>query len=323
MSREASRASKRDEEEIRCWPTRRARRRRRNRCDVGASPTIDLTQSALDYARKHALDALVVAHDGHTIHEIYGAGYDASTPHALYSGTKSFWGVAAVVAQRDGLLRLDERVADTFPNWQTDDRKKRVTLRQLLTLTSGIGFGGLGSAVPTYSKALAVELKNDPGTTFTYSGVPLQVFGAVFARKLESRKQTPHEYLHARILDPIGMRIGKWRTLADGTHPLPSGAFVSAREWLKYGQFVCEQREEFAECFAGSAVNARYGLGWWLGSPNAPPDLRYASGSAGQALYVIPSTRTVIVHFGHSSSFKHDAFLKRFFAGATLFDAPR
>jgi CubicO group peptidase (beta-lactamase class C family) len=275
-----------------------------------------ISQSALEYVRKHALHALVLAQDGRIVDEAYDEGYDGSKPHALYSGTKSFWGVAAVAAERDGILRLDERVADTFPQWNADEGKRRVTLRQLLQLTSGFGFGGLGSSVPTYAKALAIELKNEPGSTFTYGGIPLQVFGAVFARKLESRMQTPHEYLQRRILDPIGMRIGKWRTLADGSHPLPTGAFIAAHEWLKYGRFVCEHRDEFAQTFQGSAANPRYGLGWWLGTPKAPASLVYASGAAGQALYIVPSLQTVIVHFGKSSSFKHDAFLKRMFPPA-------
>ncbi|HEY7898944.1 MAG TPA: serine hydrolase [Gemmatimonadaceae bacterium] len=280
------------------------------------TPAASLTPSALEYVQRHGLDALVIAQHGHIVGEAYGEGYDASTPHALFSGTKSFWGIAAVTAERDGIVRLDDRVADTFPQWSASTWKKSVTLRHLLELTSGIGFGGLGSAVPLYAKALACELKNEPGTTFTYGGIPLQVFGAVLAQKLESRKQTPHEYLRQRILDPIGMQIGKWRTLADGSHPLPTGAFVAAQEWMKYGQFVCEHREEFMECFRGSAANPRYGLGWWLGSPHAPSDLIFASGSSGQAMYIVPSQQTVVVHFGKSSSYKHDVFLKRLFSPA-------
>lgn len=278
---------------------------------------LTLAPSVLEYARKHALHALVVARGGRVIDEAYGEGYDAATPHALYSGTKSFWGVTALFAERDGILRLDERVAETFPEWDADARKKRVTLRHLLQLTSGIGFGGMGLAVPTYAKALAVDLKNEPGSKFTYGGIPLQVFGAVLARKLESSKETPHEYLQRRVLDPIGMRIGKWRTLADGTRPLPTGAFIAPHEWLKYGQFVCDHRDDFAQCFQGSQTNPRYGLGFWLGVTGAPPDLVYASGAAGQAMYIVPSLQTVVVHFGKSSSFKHDAFLKRLFSPAT------
>jgi CubicO group peptidase (beta-lactamase class C family) len=275
---------------------------------------ISVSQSALEYASRHELHALVIMQNGRILSEAYGEGHDELTPHALYSGAKSFWGVAAVRAEKDEILRLDDRVADTFAQWETDAWKSRVTLRHLLQLTSGLGFGGLGVAVPTYEKAIAIELKNEPGTTFTYGGIALQVFGAVFARKLESRKQTPHEYLQHRILDPIGVRIGKWRTLADGTHPLPTGAFVSAHDWLRYGRFVCEQPQEFKQCFQGSAANPHYGLGWWLGSASAPSDLIYASGSGGQAMYIVPSQQTVIVHFGDSRSFKHDAFLKRVFS---------
>jgi CubicO group peptidase (beta-lactamase class C family) len=272
-----------------------------------------LAQEAVEYARKHGLHALVLARDGQVVDELYGDGYDLTKPHALYSGTKSFWGVAALAAQRDGLLRLDEKVAETFTEWADDDWKSRVTLRQLLQLSSGIGFGGLGLAVPTYAKALSVELKNEPGKAFTYGGISLQVFGAVLARKLEPRKQTPHEYLKQRILDPIGMRIDKWRTLSNGTQPLPTGAFVSASEWLKYGQFVNEKQGELAECFVGSSANSRYGLGFWLAVPKAPPDLAYASGAGGQAMYIVPSMHMVVVHFGNSSSFKHEAFLGRIF----------
>jgi len=275
-----------------------------------------LPPAALDYARKHALHAVVLSRGGRIVDAAYGEGYDATKPHALYSGTKSFWGVAAMAAQRDGILTLDERVAQTFPEWDRNALKKRVTLRHLLTLTSGIGFGGLGSAVPTYAKALAIDLKNEPGSTFTYGGIPLQVFGAVLARKLEARGQTPHDYLQARILDPIDMHVAKWRTLADGTRPLPTGAFVSADEWLKFGRFVCDHRDDFAECLRGSSANPRYGLGWWLGTAGSPPDLFYASGSAGQAMYVVPSLQIVVVHFGDSSSFKHDAFIKRLFSPA-------
>jgi CubicO group peptidase (beta-lactamase class C family) len=272
------------------------------------------TPSALAYAQTHGLHALVVERDGHIIAEAYSDGYELTTPHPLYSGAKSFWGVVAVVAEQDGVLALDERVADTFPAWEHDDWKRQVTVRQLLSLTGGIGFGGLGSSVPTQASALSVELRNEPGTTFTYGGIPLQIFGAVLAHKLHALGQTPHDYLQRRILDPIGMRIERWRTLADGSHPLPTGAFVSACEWLKYGRFVNQHHQEFAECFVGSASNPRYGLGFWLGVRGAPPDLVYASGAGGQALYMLPSSQLVIVHFGKARTFKHQAFLSRVFS---------
>jgi CubicO group peptidase (beta-lactamase class C family) len=94
---------------------------------------------------------------------------------------------------------------------------------------------------------------------------------------------------------------------------LPTGASLSIRDWLAYGRFVIAQRNSLAACFEGSPVNARYGLGWWLGARAAPPDLVYASGSAGQALYLVPSSGLMIARFGKSASYRHEAFLKRFF----------
>jgi CubicO group peptidase (beta-lactamase class C family) len=251
--------------------------------------------AALTYAQRHVLHALLVVRDGATLFETYADGGDADVPHPLYSGTKAFWGLAAGAAHDDGLLDLDEPVAATIPAWR-EGARSRVTLRHVLSLTSGIGFGGLGTAVPTYDRALATELKDEPGERFTYGGIPLQVFGAVLATKLAPRNLTPHAYLRERLLDPIGVEVGSWRTLRDGTQPLPTGAFLTARAWARWGAFVLDggrhdatrlvSESSFAVCFRGSDAG-------------------------GQALYVIPAERTVIVKFGTSNAYKHEAFLKR------------
>jgi len=264
--------------------------------------------AAAAYADRHGLEVLLVQRDGATIFERYGGGFDADKPHALYSGTKSFWGPVALAAEEDGFLSLDERVGATVESWNSG-RKANVTLRELLQLTSGIGFGGLGSAVPSYEKALAVEPKNEPGTAFTYGGIPLQVFGAVLAEKLAPQGRSPHEYLQTRVLDRADVKIASWRTLPSGTKPLPTGAFVAASQWARYGHFVLAT-PALAPCFVGSAVNPKYGLGWWLD----PSGVVYASGSGGQAMYLIARERTVVVKFGRSSSYKHDAFLRRLLA---------
>ena len=263
--------------------------------------------AAAEYAERHVGEALLVQ-DGDDV--VLERG-DAAAPHALYSGTKSFWGLVAVVAEDEGLLALDEPVGATIPAWR-DGERGAVTLRMLLQLTSGIGFGGLGASVPTSAKALATPLAHDPGTRFTYGGIPLQVFGAVLARKLEPRGMTPHDYLRATILEPHRIRVASWRTLADGTLPLPTGAFLTAREWLKVGRLALADAR-FACCFTGSAANPRYGLGWWLSPFAEMPDLAYASGAGGQGLYVARARGAVAVRFGNGRSYKHDAFLRRLF----------
>jgi CubicO group peptidase (beta-lactamase class C family) len=243
--------------------------------------------------------ALVVQRGGRIIDETYDGGFTTTTPHALYSGTKSFWGIAALEAVSDGLFALDEPIRAGY------------TARMLLDMTAGFGFGGLGSAVPTYEHALEIPLKNSPGSTFTYSGIPLQVFGAFLAERLRAKKMTPHEYLRARVLEPANVTVASWRTLKDGTHPLPTGAFLRAHDWLAYGTYVLAHRKKYAPAFVGSPANARYGLCWWLADKKMPPDTFYASGSGGQGLYVIPSLDLVAVRFSDGGSPNHAGTVKK------------
>ena len=259
-------------------------------------------ERAAAYHAKHKPQALLVQHSGQRIFEAYDDGFIPATPHALYSGTKSFWGVAALTAQRERLLSLDE------PVW------RGATLRELLNLTAGVPFGGLGSAVPPYEKALATQPRAAPGETFTYGGIPLQIFGALFSQRLQPLRMTPHEYLRDRVLEPAGVEVSSWRVLKDGTQPLPTGAFVTPENWARYGAFVITHAAQFAECFQGSRANPRYGLAWWLAPPGAPADLAYASGSGGQAMYVVPSMQLVVVRFAKGGSYNHEAFLKRLFS---------
>jgi CubicO group peptidase (beta-lactamase class C family) len=267
--------------------------------------------AAIAYAEKHDLRALIVARGTDVLLERYGERTKPDAAQPLYSGTKSFWGPAALRAQDDGLLSLDERVAETFRAWSEDPWKRRITLRMLLSLTAGFGFGGLGASVPPYEKALAMVPKSEPGTKFAYGGIQLQIFGAVLARKLEPRNLTPQQYLRERVLEPARVAVGAWRSLSDKTEPLPTGASLTARNWLAYGRSILHERENLAPCFEGSAANARYGLGWWIGAAGAPDDLIYASGAGGQALYLIPSQELIAVHFGKSNSWKHETFLKK------------
>lgn len=263
--------------------------------------------AARTYAERSELHALLVQAGKKPVTAVYAGGYSDSKPHALYSGTKSFWGPLALRAQRAGILDLDEPVGDTFAAWAKGPRSK-VTLRMLLQLIAGVQFGGLGASVPLYETALQTQLRDVPGTKFTYGGIPLQIFGAVLAQKIAPK--TPHALLEELVLRDAGVEIPQWRTLKDGTQPLPTGAFLTAPMWLRYGRFVNANRDEFAPCFEGSNVNAKYGLGWWLADVGGER-VMYASGSGGQALYVIPSRDTVVAHFGKSSSWRHETFLRR------------
>jgi CubicO group peptidase (beta-lactamase class C family) len=293
-------------------------------------------QRAATYAQKQGGDAILILKKDEVVLEQYSASYSASKPHALASGTKSFAGVMAVSAAQDDLLKLDEPVSKTIKEWRSDWQKSKITIRQLLNLSSGIAPGKLGQ-VPTYIQAVKAPLLHPPGDYFQYGPTPFQVFGELMRRKLAPRKEDPLTYLKRSILNPIGLKVADWKRGSDGYPNLPSGASLTAREWAKFGQLLEHQgrwgdeevldRSFLKQIFKGSEINESYGLGIWLNalgpSPNgkpqnllsaAPKDAFMAAGALDQRLYVIPSRDLVIVRFGNSNAFEDNTFLTILFS---------
>lgn len=288
-------------------------------------------QPAADYLRSCNGHALLVYRDGKLLFEDYFNDHKRDDPHRLASGTKSFVGVIAVMAVEDGLLKLDEKVADTLTEWQGDARKSQITIRQLLTLTSGIAGGEVGD-VPSYQEAVRLaEAKFPPGGKFQYGPVPFQCFGELLRRKLEPRKETVEGYLKRRLLDPIGLKPSVWRKDADGQPHLPSGALLTAREWAKFGLFVLNNgawdgrqlvsEKLLTECFQGTKAHPAYGLTFWLNaSDERPRDLVMAAGAGRQKLYIVPSQRLLIVQFAEAPRrFQERELLRRVLDGLAKF----
>lgn len=282
---------------------------------------------AAEYSAARRGISMLVMIDGKIVFEDYPPGGSADRAHELASGTKSFNGVIAAAAVQDGLFRLDDRVADTIPEWKDDPRKREITIRQLLTLTSGIQTGGEAGNVPPYADAVAMPMVSAPGEHFKYGAVAFQVFGELMRRKLEDRKENAVDYLKRRVLDPIGVRVGAWRKGRDGNPTMPSGAQLTARDWARFGEFVrlggtwegkeIVRKDLLEACFEGTPANPAYGLTWWLNRPltmeqrlripmltvstdltrgqKLPADLAMAAGAGNQRLYVSRERKLVVV----------------------------
>src|SRR5438477_6971799 len=93
---------------------------------------------AAKYSESKRGASVLVMQNGRTIFEHYANDGSAGGRWPIFSGTKSFWGIAALAAVRDGLFKLDDPVADTITEWKSDPRKSQITIRQLLSQTDGI-----------------------------------------------------------------------------------------------------------------------------------------------------------------------------------------
>lgn len=261
---------------------------------------------AADYSRDHAGRGVLIQQHGKTIYERYDNGGSAETPQPLASGTKSFTGVAAMFAIQDGLITLDEKVADTITEWQSDPKKSQITVRHLLTLSSGLKADGdgvkernrdLGAGKRNVSEvaingaredwfkaAIDAPMTGTPGGQFEYGGNHYYAFGEFLERKLKAStpplpEKTVWDYYTARIFKPIGLDVARMGKDKEGHPNLPGGCSLTAREWVKFGQFVLDQGawkdakgekkqllkpELLAQCFVPSAKNPSYGLTFWL-----------------------------------------------------------
>lgn len=229
--------------------------------------------AAADYSASKSGRAVLVLHKGELAFERYDNGWAKDRPHALASGTKSFTGVMAMMAVQDGLIELDELASDTLAEWKSDPAKSKITVRHLLTLTSGLkpgdrelsggNAGGgrvLGEVAAERAKRLGIQDRARPdnwftaaialpsehpaGSRFEYGPSHFFAFGELLQRKLQETgapQQTTLAYLSERVFKPVGINVARIGRDKAGNPNLPGGAMLTAAEWAKFGQFVLQQ----------------------------------------------------------------------------------
>ena len=305
---------------------------------------------AANYSENQRGFSMLVMQNGKTVFEHYANGGGADMRCKIFSGTKSFWGVAALAGVRDGLFKLDDLVSDTINEWKSDPRKSQITIRQLLSQTDGIeGASRLQRASIRDRNAMAIRLPAlaEPGSAFIYGPSHLQIFVEVLRRKLNGKSTI--SYIEENVLSPLGLTSLEFKKDGRG-NPLPASGFeLSAREWARLGELVLGRGNYhgkqivpanlFTQAFAGSNANPSYGLTFWLNrqAPHAheidyekeldlkwqrarwidiclckvaPPDTVVALGSNYQRLFIIPSLNALIVRQGMSEKFSDAYFLR-------------
>jgi len=311
---------------------------------------VDDCARAAKYSESKRGVSMLVMQNGRTIFEHYANGGSARERWPIFSGTKSFWGIAALAAARDGLFKLDELVSDTITEWKGDPRKSQITIRELLNQTDGIeGASRLQRPSIRDRNAMAIRLSvvAEPGSAFIYGPSHLQIFSELLRRKLKGRDVIG--YFEARVSNRLGLGRLNYKKDARG-NPLPATGFeLTAREWARLGELILGKGSYHGrsilpaallrEAFAGSTANSSYGLTFWLNQQapggreadmermldlrwqnaqwrnvcvckDAPADMVVALGSGYQRLFAIPSLDAIVVRQGSNASFSDARFLR-------------
>ena len=191
------------------------------------------------------LHTLSVMRHGKQCYECYWAPYNAETPHIMYSFSKSLTATAIGFAEQEGILSLDEKLIDIFPDEspaEPSENLKKADLWSLLTMTCGHKTEiewGRPDADPNWIRTfLHHEFVYEPGTTFMYNTAGTNLLCAVLGKKTG---QQPTEFLKSRLFEPLGMSDIHCLTMPDGTEMGGAGMYMTLDDMTRFGQFMLDR----------------------------------------------------------------------------------
>lgn len=274
--------------------------------------------------------AVVVLWRGRVVAERYAEGITADTPLAGWSLAKSVTNALVGILVRQGKLDLHEPVP--VPEWAGDARS-RITLDELLRMTSGLAFDERSGPVlsdvnrmllltpDAAAYAAGKRLKHPPGTGWAYSSGTTNILSRAIRVAVGGSLADYWAFPRRELFDRIGMASTLLEPDASGTFVGSSFLYATARDLARLGllylrEGVWEGQRILPEGWvaytatpAPGSPEGRYGAHFWIYpkplSPGEPktgalPAAFYASGYEGQFVVVVPSRELVVVRLGNT-----------------------
>ena len=257
-------------------------------------------------AQEYRVLNIIVRRDSETV---FRADYDGEIRRNQYSVTKSFTSAAVGIAQKEGLLSLDERLTDAFRDdlpAHVSENLRQATVRDLLTMCLGQDRGFLtGEQRPFLPEtdwvkySLALPFVHAPGTVFQYNNVGPYLAGVLVQRRAGC---TLDRYLTPRLFAPLGIIAPTWETDPMGYSFGAGGLFLCVSELLRFGELLLAggkwngrqliPADYIAEASSKQVENGGEGYGYlfWRGAHNT----YRADGKYGQYAIVLPDDNAVI-----------------------------
>lgn len=162
----------------------------------------------------------------------------------IWSVSKGFTSVGIGIARDEGLLSLDERVVDIFPELVPDNPAKHldeITIKHLLTMTTGVKKEiAFKSDNNRFSDLDHLKLFFDsefgkPGESWEYSTLSTYVASRVIAKRAG---MTLCDYLRPRLFDKLDIRNPSWDTCPKGHSYAGFGLHLTIDELARYSELL-------------------------------------------------------------------------------------
>ncbi|MFT4258463.1 serine hydrolase domain-containing protein [Microbacterium sp.] len=153
----------------------------------------------------------------------------------VHSVTKGLCVLAAGIAAEAGLVSFDEPVTRYLPDFRTGDGADQVTLRHLLSMSSGIDLPWSETMMTDWPD-LAREFLSRPasGRTFQYSNA--STYTAMTA--LAARVGDVGDFIADRLLRPLGIEDAPWERCPNGRIIAGGGLALRTEEMARIGRLI-------------------------------------------------------------------------------------
>jgi len=272
--------------------------------------------------------AFLVVKDGVLVHEWYAEDIDPDALHTSFSVSKSILSTVVGMAINDGSISsLDDPITAYVPELlEKDSRFANITLRHLITMTSGLKYeenkSPFGDPINTYYStdlrrtAMNSVIVEEPGKNFLYNNYNPLLLGMAVERAT-GRKIS--DYTSKVLWAPMGAEAdASWSmdSFYNGFEKLESGFNARPIDFARFGlmfanggkvdgvQVVPPDWVEEATAPTNVSVgqndylNQNYQYFWWV-----YPNNRFAAqGNLGQFVFISPDEATIIVRLGRSET---------------------
>ena len=277
-----------------------------------------------------ATTSFLVLRDDELLLEWYGNGSHRGSIRTSFSMAKSWLSALVGIAIADGAIGgPDDPVTAYVPELLArDPRFERITLRHLLSMSSGLRYEEQGlpwsddarTYYATDMRELALEdteVVEPPGRTWLYNNYNPLLVGLVVERAVG---MPVAEYLEQRIWQRIGMEFdGSWSLDSEGSgfEKMESGINARAVDFAKFGRLFLnrgswEGASIISEAWVAESTSAsrrtdpasHYQYFWWVDDEPGADGAFMARGKYAQYVYVAPAQGLVFVRLGDEEGYE-------------------
>lgn len=273
--------------------------------------------------------AIIVVYDGRIVAERYAPGYNKNTRFLGWSASKSVEATLIGTLVASGKLALDKPAP--VAEWKdANDPRSKITLRQLLNMSSGLEFrepydpGSDSTAMLFQSPdmgayAASRPLAHSPGTFWSYSSGTANILARLVFQAAGGTLISSQAYMHEHLFGPAGMTSAVFEPDETGDFVGSSYLYATARDWARFGllylnrgtlnghRILPENWSSFVRTPAPADPNKGYDAQFWLNGvsksgerefPHLPADFYAAEGHNDEHVAIFPSRNVVIVRLG-------------------------